>query len=74
MTAPIIGLTTYGVAHAEGYNLPDEYVQAVHRAGGVPLLLPPVGARPGDRWLETLQGLVLIGGGDIDPASYGGAG
>ncbi|MCP3951317.1 MAG: gamma-glutamyl-gamma-aminobutyrate hydrolase family protein [Desulfobacterales bacterium] len=72
VNSAIIGLSTYGIAHAEGYNIPGEYVQAVYRAGGVPLLLPPVGAQPVDRWLEILQGLVLTGGGDIDPASYNG--
>lgn len=74
MSKPIIGLTTYGIAHAEGYNLPGGYVQGVYRAGGVPLMLPPVGASPVDPWLEMIHGLVLVGGGDIDPASYGAGG
>ncbi len=68
---PIIGLSTYGIAHAEGFNIPAEYVQAVLRAGGLPLLLPTAGIAPVATWLEKIQGLVLIGGGDIDPARYG---
>lgn len=70
---PIIGLTMYGIAHAEGYTVPAEYVQGVHRAGGIPLLLPPVAVDSVSRLLEMIQGLVLIGGGDIDPARYGAA-
>lgn len=68
---PIIGLSTYGIAHAEGFNIPAEYVQAVLRAGGLPLLLPTAAVDPVAPWLEKIQGLVLIGGGDIDPARYG---
>jgi putative glutamine amidotransferase len=68
---PVIGLSTYGIAHAEGFDIPAEYVQAVLRAGGVPLLLPTAAPDPAARWLDMLQGLVLIGGGDIDPAAYG---
>jgi putative glutamine amidotransferase len=65
-----IGLTTYGIANAPGYNIPAEYVLAIERAGGVPLLLPPTGPAAIHGWLESIQGLVLIGGGDIDPARY----
>lgn len=66
----LIGLTTYGIANAPGFNIPAEYVLAIERAGGVPLLLPPAGTAALDGWLEIIQGLVLIGGGDIDPARY----
>jgi putative glutamine amidotransferase len=71
MLKPMIGLTTYGIAHSDGFNIPAGYVQAVVRAGGVPVLLPTAESGSIDRWLEVVQGLVLIGGGDIDPASYG---
>ena len=73
MGKPRIGLTTYGIANSPGYNIPAEYVQSVHRAGGEPLLLPPTDTGSIDCWLELIQGLVLIGGGDIDPARYGAA-
>jgi putative glutamine amidotransferase len=53
--------------------LPIGYVEAVQRAGGVVVMLPP------DAWLaeepqqaiELVDGLILAGGADIDPASYG---
>ena len=70
---PIIGLSTYGVAHSEGFTIPAEYVQSILRAGGLPLLLPTAAVDPVDPWLERIQGLVLIGGGDIDPSRYGAA-
>lgn len=73
MSQPMIGLSTYGVAHSEGFNIPAEYVQSILRAGGMPLLLPTAAVDPVDGWLEKIQGLVLIGGGDIDPTCYGAA-
>ncbi|APZ44399.1 gamma-glutamyl-gamma-aminobutyrate hydrolase family protein [Acidihalobacter ferrooxydans] len=70
--ASLIGLSTYGRGDNKRYSLPAEYVSAVRRAGGVPVLLTPGMPPPGD-WLERLDGLILSGGGDIDPARYGGA-
>jgi putative glutamine amidotransferase len=71
MSGPAIGITTYGRGESNRYSLPAEYTDAVRRAGGVPVLLPPGGCAPGD-WLDLLHALVLSGGGDIDPACYGG--
>ncbi|MGF1479248.1 MAG: gamma-glutamyl-gamma-aminobutyrate hydrolase family protein [Cyanophyceae cyanobacterium] len=70
--SPLIGLTTYSQAQTGRFYVPGLYVEAVHQAGGTPLLLPPVPTDP--TWLLTpLDGLVLIGGGDIDPQFYRGA-
>ena len=55
--------------------LDRQYVDAVQRAGGVAILLPPdpeVTADP-DRVLDLLDGLILAGGRDVDPAAYGAA-
>ncbi|MGK2931389.1 MAG: gamma-glutamyl-gamma-aminobutyrate hydrolase family protein, partial [Solirubrobacterales bacterium] len=52
---------------------PHDYSVAVQRAGGVALLLPPdasVAGNPGPL-LDRLDGLILGGGADVDPASYG---
>lgn len=68
---PIIGLTVYGPQGDKGFNIPQEYVQGIVNGGGIPMLLPPVGAEFVARWLHQVDGLVLAGGGDIDPSHYG---
>ncbi|MEV4263172.1 gamma-glutamyl-gamma-aminobutyrate hydrolase family protein [Kribbella sp. NPDC049584] len=71
---PRIGITTYlepatwGIWHREAALVPRVYLDAVAAAGGTPLLLPPVGTDPSV--LEILDGLVIAGGCDVDPASY----
>ena len=74
---PVIGLSTYAEParwaawHAPAALLPLSYAEQVAAAGGVPVLLPPV---PGiAAAVSRLDGLVLTGGGDIDPARYGAA-
>lgn len=77
--APIIGITTYGRSekdltktHYDGYYvLPAAYVDAVRRAGGVPILLPP-GEPQWEAWLPLVDGIIVAGGSDIDPSYYGG--
>jgi putative glutamine amidotransferase len=70
---PLIGVTTYHRDRGprDRFQLPTAYVDAVRAAGGAPLLLPPGEAEP-ERLLDGLQGLVLAGGGDVDPARYQG--
>ena len=52
---------------------PRTYSLAVQRAGGLALILPPddVVAESPDELLDMIDGLILAGGSDIDPASYG---
>ncbi|MBW2271859.1 MAG: gamma-glutamyl-gamma-aminobutyrate hydrolase family protein [Deltaproteobacteria bacterium] len=71
MPAPIIGLTAYGRGEEQRFDLPAEYVDAVRHAGGVAVLLPPGEAKP-RAWLAALDGLILAGGGDLDPRSWDG--
>jgi putative glutamine amidotransferase len=72
MPRPLIGITTYGRDEQNRFALPVEYVDSVRRAGGAVLLMPP-GLADLDRWLEAVDGVILAGGGDIDPGEYGGA-
>jgi putative glutamine amidotransferase len=52
---------------------PRTYSLAVQRAGGLALILPPddVVAESPDELLDMLDGLILAGGSDVDPGSYG---
>lgn len=70
---PRIGLTTYPYGEGYGFHTPREYVEAVFRAGGVPVLLPTVDADMAETWVDGIEGLILIGGGDIDPELHGNA-
>ncbi len=78
-TRPVIGMCAalerarWSVWDLQAALLPYNYVEAVQRAGGLGLLLP-VDARVSedpDEVLELLDGLLLAGGADIDPGSYG---
>ncbi|MBD2462841.1 gamma-glutamyl-gamma-aminobutyrate hydrolase family protein [Oscillatoria sp. FACHB-1407] len=71
MTSPLIGITTYGRNDLGEFHLYAAYVDAVRRAGGVPILLPP-GEPNLDRLIERVDGLVFTGGGDIEPTHYDG--
>jgi putative glutamine amidotransferase len=69
---PLIGISSYGRAgERQTFSVPCEYVDAVRMAGGVPIILPPVeGETP--EGLDAVAGLILPGGGDVDPEHYGG--
>lgn len=75
---PIIGITTYRKQSRDTnramFGLMRDYVQAVTNGGGVPLLIP-LGLAEEDllQIVERLDGLVLPGGGDIEPEYYNGS-
>ena len=53
------------------YTLGAEYPRSVIDAGGLPVLLPHHDPDDALRVLQGFDGLVLVGGDDVDPASYG---
>jgi putative glutamine amidotransferase len=61
----------FGVWEEEASVLSHSYMKAVQRAGGVALMLPPDPHVDPDRLLDLVDGLVLAGGRDVDPAAYG---
>jgi len=68
---PRIAITTYGRDERGRFSLPAAYVDCVRRAGGLAILCPPGEPRLAE-WLALADALILVGGGDIDPALYGG--
>ncbi|MCS6958729.1 MAG: gamma-glutamyl-gamma-aminobutyrate hydrolase family protein [Pseudanabaenaceae cyanobacterium SKYGB_i_bin29] len=66
MSYPVIGISIYGRNQEGDFYLPGAYVDVVRKAGGLPMLLPP-GESQIDALLDQLDGLILAGGGDIDP-------
>lgn len=76
LVQPLVGISCYMTEASWGPRtgvaalLPESYVRAVHRTGGVALLLPeapPVGV---EAVAARLDALVLAGGEDVDPARY----
>jgi gamma-glutamyl-gamma-aminobutyrate hydrolase PuuD len=73
---PVIGISSYvedaswGAWTLPASLVPLAYVRSVERAGGRPLVVPPMEDGV-DETLEALDGLVFSGGSDIDPEVYG---
>jgi gamma-glutamyl-gamma-aminobutyrate hydrolase PuuD len=73
---PVIGITTYvedaqwGHWHLEAALIPYDYVRGLERAGARVLLVPPDDEGV-EETLDALDGLLLSGGNDLDPDSYG---
>jgi putative glutamine amidotransferase len=81
---PLIGVTTSELRRGELATLrrhgepphPEmalgmTYMRAVEAAGGLPVVLPPVGPEAVPELVERLDGICLSGGPDLDPDAYG---
>ena len=67
---PIIGIT--GNFGAKGCELAQGYYESVLRAGGIPMVLPPYNdAEALCQTLDKVDGILLSGGGDINPLLLG---
>ena len=78
MSRPLIGVVAYRLAPGRitgwrvgGYGVPGSYVDAVRRAGGRPVLILPGEDAEAAELLEPFEGLLLVGGGDVEPRRYG---
>ena len=84
MQPPLIGITTSEVRRGDLATLrrhgepphPEmalgiTYATAIHRAGGMPVVLPPLPAPAVAELIERLDGICLSGGPDLDPNAYG---
>ena len=69
---PLIGLTAGTDPSLPGlYVLRGDYVRSIELNGGIPVVLAPSGAALHPALFEHLDGLVLTGGGDVQPPLYG---
>lgn len=84
-TLPLIGISSSEIRRAQDVHQTPEgeprrtelalgytYLHAVERAGGLPVILPPLGAGAIEPLLDRLSAVCLSGGPDLDPGSYGG--
>jgi putative glutamine amidotransferase len=79
VSTPVIGITAYRQPADWGTwrevpadLLPADYARAVERAGGAPVLLPVLATEEAAAAaVARLDGLVLAGGADLNPARYG---
>lgn len=74
---PIIGVTSPMSTNASGspvLQLGQAYIDAIQKAGGIPLVIPiGIDQVKIKSLLSRLDGLLLSGGGDIDPRTFKGA-
>lgn len=74
MKTPVVGITAFcDCEHNKKYTkIRCSYINAVYRAGGTPIIIPPFDTHKQlKEYIALIDALVLSGGEDIDPASYG---
>ena len=76
MRTPLIAVAGYRlpVGRVSGWDvsaiaIPEYYLDAVRRGEGTPAIVSGPG---GNGLLDAFDGLLLVGGGDVDPSRYGG--
>jgi putative glutamine amidotransferase len=78
VTQPLIGIVGRVLSFSDegrrdAFSSSQPYSRAIAKAGGLPVLLPPLATAPQmvHAFLDRLDGLLLPGGGDVEPARYG---
>lgn len=78
MSAPLVAIPTYHLAPGRvtrwpqgGYGVPSPYVDGLRRAGARAALVTEADEGDPEELLAPFQGLLLVGGGDVDPVRYG---
>ena len=72
MQKPIIGITALYDNEKDSYWMLPSYIDAVRRAGGYPILLPPTADEEEvHKTAKTCNGLLFAGGQDVSPRLYG---
>lgn len=75
--SPLIGIVAHRAAVREHsgpathHVVDTAYIKAVRKAGGTPVLLPLVEDSDASALIERMDGILLTGGDDVDPARYG---
>jgi putative glutamine amidotransferase len=76
--APLVAVVAYHLPlgrvtrwDSGAFALPEAYVEAIRRAGARPVLLAGTDGGSAEEVLESFDGLLLAGGGDVDPSRYG---
>jgi putative glutamine amidotransferase len=74
---PLIAVAAYYLAGDRvarwpdgGYGVPAPYIEALRRSGARTAIVSPGETGTADEVLEPYDGLLLVGGGDVDPARY----
>ncbi|MGI5271404.1 gamma-glutamyl-gamma-aminobutyrate hydrolase family protein [Nonomuraea sp. CA-218870] len=77
MSRPLIGVSAYYEAARwddyvrEAVLSPPSYARAIERAGGAPVVLPPINGHAIADYVRGLSGIVLTGGTEVGAATYG---
>ena len=77
MTKPTVAITTWKRytdtflgKNTPNYTLMEDYAEELEKAGALTILIARLDPEDADTVLDQVDGLVLTGGGDVDPASY----
>lgn len=68
---PVIGINLDLNTEGSKYSISARYLDAIAKAGGIALLVPPMTAAELAQVLPNMDGMLMIGGDDYPPSSYG---